>query len=148
MVDAVVLGATEVDTNFNANVVTHSDGRLLHGIGGWQNCLAAGCTILAVPSFRDRIPVIVDEVTTLCGPGELIDVVATERGIAINPRRQDLMDAVKGSKLPIRPLKEIKNEVEQICGGTPQRPRHGDRPVAIVKWVDGTVLDTVWQTQP
>ncbi len=39
MVDAVVLGATEVDVNFNANVVTHSDGRLLHGIGGWQNCL-------------------------------------------------------------------------------------------------------------
>ena len=78
-----MLGATEVDVNFNANVVTHSDGRLLHGIGGWQNCLFAGCTILAVPSFRDRIPVIVDEVTTLTGPGELIDVVATERGIAI-----------------------------------------------------------------
>ncbi len=90
MVDACVLGATEVDVNFNANVVTHSDGRLLHGIGGWQNCLFAGCTILAVPSFRDRIPVIVDEVTTVTGPGELVDVVATERGIAINPRRQDL----------------------------------------------------------
>ena len=57
MVDAVVLGATEVDVNFNANVVTHSDGRLLHGIGGWQNCLYAGCAILAIPSFRDRIPV-------------------------------------------------------------------------------------------
>jgi len=147
MVDAVVLGATEVDTNFNANVVTHSDGRLFHGIGGWQNCLAARCTILAVPSFRDRIPVIVDEVTTLCGPGELIDVVATERGIAINPRRQDLIDAVKGSKLPIRPLTEIKKEVERICGGKPQRTRRADRPVAIVKWVDGTVIDTVWQTQ-
>jgi citrate lyase subunit alpha/citrate CoA-transferase len=145
MIDAVVLGATEVDTNFNANVVTHSDGRLLHGIGGWQNCLAARCTILAVPSFRDRIPVIVDEVRTLCGPGELIDVVVTERGIAINPRRQDLMDAVKGSSLPIRPLREIKEEVERICGGKPQRPVHRDRPVAIVKWVDGTVLDTVWQ---
>ena len=37
-----MLGATEVDVNFNANVVTHSDGRLLHGIGGWQNCLFAG----------------------------------------------------------------------------------------------------------
>ena len=145
MVDAVVLGATEVDTNFNANVVTHSDRRLLHGIGGWQNCLAGGCTILAVPSFRDRIPVIVDEVTTLCGPSELIDVVVTERGIAINPRRQDLLDAVHDSKLPIRPLAEIKNEVERICGGKPQRPKRGDRPVAIVKWVDGTVLDTVWQ---
>lgn len=145
MVDAAVLGATEVDTNFNANVVTHSDGRLLHGIGGWQNCLAAKCTILAVPSFRDRIPVMVDEVTTLCGPGELIDVVVTERGIAINPRRHDLLDAVKGSKLPIRPLSEIRKEVERICRGKPQRQAHHDRPVAIVKWVDGMVLDTAWQ---
>ena len=145
MVDAVVLGATEVDANFNANVVTHSDGRLLYGIGGWQNCLASGCTILAVPSFRDRIPVIVDEVTTLCGPGELVDVVATERGIAINPRRQDLIDAVKGSTLPIRPIEDIKKEVERICGGKSRRPQRSDKPVAIVKWVDGTVLDTVWQ---
>ena len=118
-------GATEVDVNFNGNVVTHSDGRLLHGIGGWQNCLASQCTILAVPSFRDRIPVIVDEVTTLTGPGELIDVIATERGIAINPRRQDLLDAVKGSKLPIRPMQDIKAEVERICGGKPTRPQIG-----------------------
>jgi citrate lyase subunit alpha/citrate CoA-transferase len=145
LVDAVVLGATEVDTNFNANVVTHSDGRLLHGIGGWQNCLFAGCTILAVPSFRDRIPVIVDEVTTLTGPGEMIDVVATERGIAINPLRQDLLDRVKGSQLPIRRIEDIQREVERICGGKPQRLRLGGNPVAVVKWVDGTVLDTVWQ---
>jgi citrate lyase subunit alpha / citrate CoA-transferase len=145
MIDAVVLGATEVDINFNGNVVTHSDGRLLHGIGGWQNCLFAGCTILAVPSFRDRIPVIVDEVTTLTGPGELIDVVITERGIAINPRRQDLMDATKNSKLPIRPIQDIQREVFQICGGPPQKPNLTDRAVAVVKWVDGTVLDTIWQ---
>jgi citrate lyase subunit alpha/citrate CoA-transferase len=145
MVDVVVLGATEVDLNFNANVVTHSDGRLLHGIGGWQNCLFAGCTILAVPSFRDRIPVIVDEVTTLTGPGEMIDVVATERGIAINPRRQDLLDQLKGSQLPIRKIEDIQGEVHRICGGKPQRPQLQNNPVAVVKWVDGTVLDTVWQ---
>jgi citrate lyase subunit alpha/citrate CoA-transferase len=145
MLDAVVLGATEVDVNFNANVVTHSDGRLLHGIGGWQNCLESRCTILALPSFRDRIPVIVDQVTTLTGPGELIDVVATERGIAINPRRQDLLDALQGSKLPIRPIQDIKAEVERICGGTPAKPKLGNHPVAIVKWVDGTVLDSVWR---
>nr|MBC8450590.1 citrate lyase subunit alpha [bacterium] len=83
MLDCVVLGATEVDVNFNANVVTHSDGQLLHGIGGWQNCLFSKCTILPILAFRDRIPVIVDEVTTLVGPGELIDVIITERGIAI-----------------------------------------------------------------
>jgi citrate lyase subunit alpha / citrate CoA-transferase len=145
LVDVVVLGATEVDVNFNANVVTHSDGRLLHGIGGWQNCLFAGCTILAVPSFRDRIPVIVDQVTTLTGPGELIDVVVTERGIAINPRRPDLLEAAKVSPLPIRPIQDIQREVEKICGGKPQKPRLTEKPVAIVKWVDGTVLDSVWQ---
>jgi len=147
MVDAVVLGATEVDVDFNANVVTHSDGRLLHGIGGWQNCLFSKCTILAVPSFRDRIPVIVDEVTTLTGPGELIDVVATERGIAINPKRPDLIEALAGSDLPIRPIRDIKDEVESICGGAPRKPRLLDRPVAVVKWVDGTLLDTVWQVE-
>src|SRR5499427_3440287 len=145
LVDAVVLGATEVDVHFNANVVTHSDGRLLHGIGGWQNCLFSGCSILALPSFRDRIPVIVDEVTTMTGPGEMVDVIVTERGIAINPRRIDLLDSVKCSKLPIRPIQDIKAEVEKICGGKPARPKLGDRPVAVVKWVDGTVLDTVWQ---
>jgi citrate lyase subunit alpha/citrate CoA-transferase len=147
MVDAVVLGATEVDVDFNGNVVTHSDGRLLHGVGGWQNCLFAGCTILAVPSFRDRIPVIVDRVTTITGPGELIDVVATERGIAINPRRQDLLEALRGSDLPIRPIEEIKAEVEAICGGRPQPPSLTDQPVAVVKWVDGALIDSVFQLE-
>jgi citrate lyase subunit alpha/citrate CoA-transferase len=145
MVDAVVLGATEVDVNFNANVNTHSDGVLLHGIGGWQNCLFSGCTILAVPSFRDRIPVLLDQVTTLTGPGELIDVIATERGIAINPRRTDLLDAVKGSRLPIHPIEEIKDEVEKLVGGPPAKADLTDDPVAVIKWVDGTVIDTVWK---
>ncbi len=145
MVDAVVLGATEVDVNFNANVVTHSDGRLLHGIGGWQNCLFSGCTILAVPAVRDRIPVIVDEVTTLTGPGELIDVVITERGIAINPRRLDLLEAAKGKGLPLRDIRDIQREVYQMCGGAPIPPKRGGEVVAAVKWVDGTVIDSVWK---
>ncbi len=145
MVDTVVLGATEVDVNFNANVVTHSDGLLLHGIGGWQNCLFSKCTILSIPSFRDRIPVIVDEVTTLCGPGELIDVIVTERGIAINPRRKDLLETVAGSDLPVKTIEELKDEVEKICGGKPAKPELGDRVIAAIKWVDGTVIDCVRQ---
>ena len=148
IVDAVVLGATEVDLNFNANVVTHSDGYLLHGIGGWQNCLFSKCTILAIPSFRDRIPVIVDEVTTLVGPGELIDVIVTERGIAINPKRKDLLKAVKNSNLPIKSIKEIYNEVTELCGGVPKKPKvNKNKVVAVVKWVDGTLLDSVFQVE-
>lgn len=146
MVDAAVLGATEVDINFNANVVSHSDGYLLHGIGGWQNCLFSKCTILAIPSFRDRIPVIVDEVTTLCGPGELVDVIITERGIAINPKRKDLKNALKGSDLPVRDIRDIQKEVDTMCGGKPQKPNvDKNKVVAVVKWVDGTVLDSVYK---
>ncbi|MBI5727099.1 MAG: citrate lyase subunit alpha [Ignavibacteriales bacterium] len=146
IIDTAVLGATEVDVNFNANVVSHSDGYLLHGIGGWQNCLYSKCTILAIPSFRDRIPVIIDEVTTLCGPGELIDVIITERGIAINPRRKDLKEALKDSSLPIRDIKEIQKEVDMMCGGKPQKPKVDKKKVvAVVKWVDGTVLDSVFK---
>jgi citrate lyase subunit alpha/citrate CoA-transferase len=89
--------------------------------------------------------VLVDEVTTLSGPGELIDVVATERGLAINPRRQDLLEAVRGSSLPIRPIEELKAGIERIVGGPPARARLTDEPVAVVKWVDGTVIDTVWK---
>jgi len=145
LVDVAVLGATEVDLDFNANVVTHSDGLLLHGIGGWQDALAARCAILAVPSFRDRVPIIKDRVTTLCAPGEMIDVIVTERGIAVNPRREDLLEAVRDSGLPLRTLAYLKAEAEAICGGPPAPPRLTDRPIGVVTWVDGTALDTVFQ---
>ncbi len=143
MVDVVILGATEVDVDFNANVVTHTDGRLLHGIGGWQNCLAAKCTILAVPAFRNRVPVVLDEVTTLCGPGELIDVIATERGLCINPRREDLVEALHGSDLPLIDIAELKVEAERICGGPPAKPAQSEQVVAAIQWVDGTTIDCV-----
>ena len=142
MVDIVILGATEVDVNFNANVVTHSDGLLLHGIGGWQNCLFSKTVILPIPLFRDRIPVVMDEVTTICGPGELIDVIVTERGIAINPLRKDLIKAAKDSGLPIKTIQELKDEAEAICG-VPEKPNLGEKVIAAIKWVDGTIIDCV-----
>jgi len=142
LVDVVILGATEVDVNFNANVVTHSDGYLLHGIGGWQNCLFSKTVILPIPLFRDRIPVILDEVTTICGPGELIDVIVTERGIAINPLRTDLIEKAKNSGLPIKTIQELKQEADKICG-KPEKPKISDEIIAAIKWVDGTVIDTV-----
>jgi citrate lyase subunit alpha / citrate CoA-transferase len=144
-VDFVVLGATEVDRNYNANVVTHSDGKMLHGIGGWQNCLFSNVTILPIPAFRDRIPVIVDEVTTLCAPGELIDVIVTERGIAINPQREDLIGPAKAAGLPVRTIEELQAEIEGIVGGKPAKPKLGEKIVGVIKWVDGTILDCIYE---
>jgi len=144
-VDIVVLGATEVDVNFNANVVTHSDGLMLHGIGGWQNSLFSKCTILAIPSIRKNNPIIVDEVTTLVGPGELIDVVVTERGIAINPLRDDLIQATKNSGLPIRGINIIKSEIDELIESPAPKPNLSDKVISVVKWVDGTLLDSIYK---
>jgi citrate lyase subunit alpha/citrate CoA-transferase len=144
-VGVAVLGATEVDLSFRANVVTHSDGFLLHGIGGWQNTLFADLTILAFPLYRGRIPIVVEEVMTVCAPGEMIDVIVTERGIAINPLRQDLRDRMHESKLPIVSIEELRDKALRICG-KPQAPRRDlSKPVACVKWVDGTLIDTIFR---
>ncbi len=142
MIDIAVLGATEVDVNFNANVVTHSDGYLLHGIGGWQNCLFGKTVILPIPLFRDRIPVIIDKVTTLCGPGELIDVIVTERGVAVNPLRKDLIEKAKKAGFKLKTIEQLKAEAEEICG-IPEKPELEDKVIAVIKWVDGTVIDSV-----
>jgi len=92
------------------------------------------------------MPVIRDEVTTLCGPGELIDVIVTERGIAINPLRKDLIEKLKGSILPIKTIQKLKEEAERICG-VPEKPQLTDEVVAVIKWVDGTIIDSVWKVK-
>jgi len=72
----------------------------------------------------------------------MIDVIITERGIAINPLRKDLIKSLKGSGLPLTTLKELKEEAERICG-KPKKPKFDERIVAAIKWVDGTVIDVV-----
>ena len=86
--------------------------------------------------------VIRDEVTTLVGPGELIDVIVSERGIAINPLRQDLIEKTKNSGLPIKTIEQLKDEAEVICGKH-EKVVLDDELVAAIKWVDGTVIDAV-----
>lgn len=143
MVDCVVLGATEVDLDFNANVVTHSDGLLLHGLGGWQDALYAKCTMLTLPTFRNRIPMIRDRVTTLCGPGELVDVVVTERGIAVNPRREDLLEASHRAGLELTSLTSLKESAEALCGGPPNSASLSTDMIGVVEWVDGSLIDSI-----
>ena len=147
MLDVALMGATEIDIDFNVNVVTHSDGVLLHGIGGHSDaCASAGCTIITAPSFRKRIPIIREKVTTVTCPGEVIDVLITERGIAVNPKREDLLWKAKKADLPCVDITQLMREVQAITGA-PASPRFTDRPVALIEWRDGSIIDTVWQME-
>jgi citrate lyase subunit alpha/citrate CoA-transferase len=141
--DAAFLGATEVDLDFNVNVNTHSDGMLLHGIGGHQDVAAgAAMTVITIPTLRGRIPVIVDRVITVTTPGEVVDVIVTERGIAVNPRREDLRECFVRARLPVRTLAEIKAEADAFVRPVRQ-PVFGEEIVAAIEWRDGTVIDVV-----
>jgi len=138
---ACFLGATEVDIDFNVNVNTHSDGMLLHGIGGHQDAAAGSdITVILVPLLRGRIPVIRKEVTTVSTPGDTVDVVVTERGIAINPRREDLIEKVKN--MNILSIEELYKKAVSMAG-EPKKPKLGKETIAVVEYRDGTALDTV-----
>lgn len=146
MLDVVILGATEVDTAFNANVNTEADGALLHGIGGHQDTAAgAKLTIIAQPLLRGRIPCVSDKVYNVTTPGEVIDAIVTEYGVAINPGRKDLLDAVSGVKgLPIVSIEELASRGKKMSGPT-DPVAVMDRIIGVVEWRDGTVIDVVRQ---
>ena len=144
-VDACFLGGTEVDVDFNVNVNTHSDGRLLHGTGGHSDAAAgAEVAIVLVPVARKDNAIVRDRVTTCTTPGETVDVVVTDRGIAVNPRRKDLLKRLGGTALPIRPIEELRDEAYGTAGGAPEGPEWDtDDVVAVIEYRDGTMIDVV-----
>lgn len=141
--DFVILGALEVDVDFNVNVVTGSDG-IVRGAPGGHPDTAAGskCSIIVAPLIRGRIPTVCDHVLTVTTPGEAIDVVVTDYGIAINPLRQDLIEAYKDSDLPIVTIEELRDTAYRIAG-KPDDVEFEDKVVAIVESRDGTILDVI-----
>ncbi|MBD3224865.1 MAG: citrate lyase subunit alpha [Caldithrix sp.] len=143
-VKASVLGGTEVDLNFNVNVNTHSDGWLLHGIGGFQDAADAYMTIITVPLYRKTNPIVVDRVHTITAPGEVIDAIVTDHGVAINPKRQDLLHRLKNSDLPLVSIEELHEKAISITG-KPEKPQTKDDVIAVIEWRDGTIIDSVKQ---
>jgi len=71
----------------------------------------------------------------------------TLRGIVLNPRRKDLLDTLKNTRLPLKSIQELKDEAEKICG-IPEKLNLGEEIVAIIKWVDDTVIDAIRRVIP
>jgi len=143
MLDVAVLSALEIDLDFNVNVLTGSDG-VIRGASGGHSDVAAGSklTVVVAPSFRGRIPSIKDKVITVVTPGDCVDVLVTERGIAINPRREDLIERFKDSKLPVKTIEELQHDVEKITG-KPKEIEFKDKIVGLVEYRDGTYIDVI-----
>ena len=145
--DNCILGALEIDIGFNINVVTGNNGSLTAGIGGNPDCAAGASVTIAVANLlRGRIPVVVDSVHTICTPGETVDILVTERGVAVNPLRKDLLQKLEGSNIKLKTIEELKYEAEKIVG-TPQKINTTGKTVAVVEYRDGTIIDTIEQVE-
>lgn len=141
--DVVVLSALEIDTKFNVNVMTGSDGVLRGASGGHSDTAAcAKLTVIVTPLIRGRIPCIVEDVNTVITPGESIDVVVTEVGIAVNPRRTDLIERFKEANLTIKSIEELKDKAYSIVG-VPDKIEYEDEIVGIIEYRDGSIIDVV-----
>jgi len=142
--DVVILGATEIDTDFNVNVHTDSNGYIMGGSGGHSDTAAgAKLSMIIAPMFRARLPIVTDKVTCVSTPGENIDVLVTQGGIAVNPKNVELTQRLKEAGLPVVDIRELKEKTERITG-TPQRLPKGDRVVAEVIGRDSKLQDVIY----
>lgn len=141
--DTAILSALEIDTDYNVNVMTGSDGVIRGASGGHSDTsMACKMSLVISPLVRGRIPTIVDKVNTVVTPGTSIDVIVTEVGIAINPDRQDLIEHFKTLDVPQYTIEELKEKAYQIVG-TPKAIHYGDKVVALIEYRDGTLIDVV-----
>ncbi|WP_018259936.1 citrate lyase subunit alpha [Methylobacterium sp. WSM2598] len=145
--DCMVMGAAEIDLAFNVNVTAVNGGAIIGGSGGHADT-AAGAKLALVTTklAAGGAPKIVDAVECVTTPGETVDAVVTEAGVAVNPRRADLSERLAAAGLPLVDIARLRDLAADRTKGAP-RPQVDPqgRIVALVEYRDGTVTDVVRQ---
>ena len=145
--DFVILSALEVDINFNVNVLLGSDGLIRGAIGGHQDTASgAAISIITCPLTRGRIATIVDSVECLVTPGKTVDIIVTDHGVAVNPRRPDLKQKLLASEIHVVELAELRKKALKLVG-QPMPIPYTDKIVGVVTYRDGSVIDLIRQVK-
>lgn len=143
--DFVILGATEIDLNYNVNVTTSSNNLIIGGSGGHADTAnGAKVTIIVTPLIKSRIPIIKDRVTTITTPGEDVDILVTERGICINPRRSDLLEKAKDFKINIKTIEELYNLAHEYTS-IPKKLKKSKDIIGLVRYRDMSIIDCLYK---
>ena len=146
--DFVVLAALEIDTGFNVNVLTGSDGVLRGAPGGHPDAAAGSkCCIIVTPLVRGRMATVCEHVVTVTTPGDCVDVLVTDYGIAVNPQRPDLIECLDAAGIPHVPIEALQKKAYSLVG-TPDDLEWEDQVVAVLEARDGTILDVVRKIKP
>jgi len=143
--DVVILSALEIDTDFNVNVITGSDGVIRGASGGHSDTAAsANLTIIVAPLVRGRIPTVVNQVLNTVTPGSQIDILVTDHGIAVNPACEDVKIRLVKAGIPVMEIQELQQRAELLTG-KPKPIQYTDKIVGYVRYRDGSVIDTIKQ---
>ena len=146
--DFVVIAALEIDVNFHVNVLTGSDG-ILRGAPGGHPDTAAGskCCIVVAPLVRGRMPTVCRRVVTVTTPGDCVDVLVTDYGIAVNPARGDLIQCLDAAGIAHTTIEALQEKAYSLVG-VPDDLVWEDQIIAVLEARDGTILDVVRKIRP
>lgn len=141
--DFVILSALEIDVDFNVNVLTGSDGVIRGAIGGHPDTAdGAKMSVVVGPLTRGRIPTIVDHVQTVITPGADVDVVVTDQGVSVNPKRPDIAEKLKEAGIRLYTMEELKERAEKIVG-KPDPIKYKDKVVGLALYRDNSIIDVI-----
>ncbi len=143
--DFVILSALEIDTDFNVNVLTGSDGVIRGAVGGHPDTAeGASLSVVVAPLTRGRIPTIIDRVNTIVTPGSVVDVVVTDQGVAVNPSRPEMAEKLRAAGINVYTIQQLKDKAEALVG-KPDPIRYKDRVVGVVMYRNNTIIDVIRQ---
>lgn len=141
--DVVILSALEIDVNFNVNVITGSDGVIRGASGGHCDAAAgANLAVIVAPLVRGRIPTVVEQVLNVVTPGQSIDVLVTDHGIAVNPRRPEVKERLLNAGLPVLDMEALVARAQSLTGKA-EPIEYDDQVVGYVRYRDGCVIDVI-----
>ena len=125
--------------------MTGSDGVIRGAVGGHPDTAAgASMTIVVCPLLRGRIPTVCTKVNTICTPGETVDVVVTDQGMAVNPARPELYEKFVAAGLPVTTIEKLRDRAERIVG-KPEPIKYTDKIVGVLMYRDNSVIDVIRQ---
>jgi len=139
----VVLGAAEIDRDFNVNVTVGGDGRIMGGPGGHPDTAAgAALTVITTKLVGGGFPKVVEQVRCITTPGRDVDLLVTDAGLAVNPRRPELAHRLASAGLATLSMDRLI-ESATAQAGPAQRDEAQRAPAAYVEYRDGSIIDRV-----
>lgn len=141
--DVMLLGAIEIDRNFNVNVVTGGNGRIFGGPGGHPDtAFGAKLSIVTTGLVGGGYAKMVEHVRCISTPGDTVDVLVTDCGIAINPNRKDLHKALNSAGVAVVSFDDLIEQAVSLA--TKEQRQIDSSPCALVEARDGRILDVVY----